>query len=173
MSSATGHAIGSGAFQSPWRSPPENTATTPSAARAFDRSTPAMRAWACGLRTTAIQTIPGTVRSSTNRACPVRSRASSLRGAGAPMPVATCPVTVIATSSDGSSLPHGLDDVDVAGAAAEVALEPLPDLLLARVGVLAQEADGGHHHSRRAVAALQRMLLVKRLLHRVHRAVLG
>src|SRR5262249_25650852 len=159
--------------QSPWRSAPENTATTPSAARAFDRSTDAMRACAYGLRTTAIHTIPATVMSSTKRACPVRSLASSLRGAAAPIPVAACSLTVIATSSDGGRLLHGLDDVDVAGAPAKVAFEPLPDLLFGRIRVLAQQADGGHDHPRRAVAALQRMLLVKRLLHRVHSAVLG
>ena len=82
-------------------------------------------------------------------------------------------MTAIAASSDGGRVSNGLDDVDVAGAAAEVALERVPDLVLARIGVLAEQADGGHHHPGRAVAALEPVLLVERLLHRVQLPVLG
>src|ERR671913_322423 len=70
-------------------------------------------------------------------------------------------------------LPYGLDDVLVAGAAAQVAFEVLPDLLLRGVRVLLEEAYGGHDHARRAVAALQPVRLVKGPLHRVPLAVLG
>ena len=48
----------------------------------------------------------------------------------------------------------------VSGAAAEVALEAVPDLVLARIGVLGEQADGGQHHPRGAVAALEPVLLV-------------
>ena len=65
------------------------------------------------------------------------------------------------------------DDVVVAGAAAEVALEPVADLLLGRVRVLLQQRDRRHDEARRAEAALQRVLLVERLLHRVQLAVRG
>ena len=45
---------------------------------------------------------------------------------------------------------HGLEDVVVAGAAAEVALEPEADLLLRRVRVLLQQRDRRHHEAGRA-----------------------
>ena len=62
---------------------------------------------------------------------------------------------------------HRAHDVVVAGAAAEVALEPEPDLALGRVGVLLEQRDRGEHHARGAEAALQPMLLVERLLDRM------
>src|SRR5215468_7661985 len=65
-----------------------------------------------------------------------------------------------------------LDDVDVAGAAAEVPGDRLADLGLARVGVPGEERAAGHHHARRAVAALQAVLLPEALLDRVERRAL-
>ena len=65
------------------------------------------------------------------------------------------------------------DDVLVAGAAAEVALERVPDLRLGRVRVLGQQAHGGQHHPGGAVAALERVVRVEALLERVEDAVLG
>src|SRR5436190_23664029 len=103
---------------------------------------------------------------STNEPCPVRSLRSSLRATLWPIQVCV-PVAAI-------SRPHGLDgldDVDVARAAAEVALERLADLLLARRRILLEQRDRRHHHPRRAVAALEAVLRVERLLHLVHRAV--
>src|SRR5688572_31639197 len=44
-------------------------------------------------------------------------------------------------------------------------------VLLGGVGVLVEEARGGHHHAGRAVAALQAVVLHERLLHRVQLAV--
>src|ERR1700682_5517651 len=67
----------------------------------------------------------------------------------------------------------GLDDVLVAGAPAKVALERLTDLLLARRGVLVQEADDRHDHPGRTEAALQSVLLVERLLNRMELTVSG
>src|ERR671930_2012899 len=68
----------------------------------------------------------------------------------------------------------GLDDVLVAGAAAEVALEPAPDLLVGQpVAVRAEELDAGHDHPRRAEAALERMALPEGLLQRMQLAVVG
>ena len=63
--------------------------------------------------------------------------------------------------------PHGPDDVLVSGAPAQVALEPFPDLLVVRMRVGAQQVGRGHDHPRRAVAALERVLGVERLLQRV------
>src|SRR3954447_8391811 len=49
-----------------------------------------------------------------------------------------------------------LDDVVVAGAAAEIALETLTDFLLRQaVRMLLHQVDGRHDHARRAEAALQ------------------
>src|SRR5919205_2894446 len=67
--------------------------------------------------------------------------------------------------------PDRPDDVVVAGAAAEVALQPLADLAVGGVGVVGQDADGGHHHARGAEPALQAVLLAEGPLHRVHLAV--
>src|SRR5512142_1242888 len=67
---------------------------------------------------------------------------------------------------------HGLDDVLVAGAPAEVARHPVADLLLARVRVLLQQTVRARDHSRRAEAALQAVILVERLLQRVQLAAL-
>src|SRR3954451_20728905 len=65
-----------------------------------------------------------------------------------------------------------LDDVLVAGAAAEVALDAAPDLLLARRGIVLEEIDASHDHARRAEAALEPVLLPEAALDRVQLAIL-
>ena len=57
---------------------------------------------------------------------------------------------------------HRADDVVVARAPAEVALQPLTDLPLGRRRVLGEQADRRHHHARRAEAALQAVLGAER-----------
>jgi hypothetical protein len=64
VSSVTSQTHGSVAFHSSARSAPLNAATTPSASSALETSTRVIFACACGLRTTAAQTMPGSVRSS-------------------------------------------------------------------------------------------------------------
>src|SRR5579859_1017987 len=66
---------------------------------------------------------------------------------------------------------HGLHDAVVAGAAAQVAVEPLADLVLGRPGLVLEEVDRREDHARRAEAALQTVVLAKSLLHRVQLAV--
>src|SRR5215467_5991304 len=61
----------------------------------------------------------------------------------------------------------GLDDVVVTGAAAEIALEPVADLVLRRARIALEKLGGGHDHSRRAEPALQTVLLPERVLDRV------
>src|SRR5947208_2116084 len=173
MSSVTGQAHGSDPCHSPARSAPENAATTPSAALVFAVSTPAIRACAYGLRKRYTCTIPGTARSSMKRACPVRRRASSLRGTDVPIVAVRSSVAAITDPLRRRGGLDRLDDVVVARTAAEVALEPVADLRLARVRVLGQQADGGQHHPWRAVAALEPVLLVEGLLHRMQLAVRG
>src|SRR5918997_1965193 len=123
--------------------------------------------------------IPGSLMLSVHVAWPVTSAGSSLRGTPPPTYLSGAWVTPYsllrrrAALHLPGSLLHGLDDVLVAGAAAEVALQVLPDLLLRGVRVLLEEADGGHDHARRAVTALQPVRLVEGPLHRVPLAVLG
>src|SRR5207248_7983587 len=66
-----------------------------------------------------------------------------------------------------------LDDVVVAGAAAEVALEPHADLLLRRVGVALEQLLGRHDHAGRAEPALEAMLVPEGLLQGMERRSLG
>src|SRR5712671_1013154 len=66
----------------------------------------------------------------------------------------------------------GLDDVRVPGAAAEVAADRLADVRFAGLLVPRQQRAPGHHHPRRAVAALQAVLLPERFLDGVELAVL-
>src|SRR5205085_162593 len=162
-------AMKSGAANS--SSSPVYAATTPGSSRAFDTSIPLIRACANGLRTSPTQSIPGRLMLSTYLARPVISSASSLRSWLVPTNLVVDSVTVISPSSRARDGLHGLDDVVVAGAPAEVPLEPVADLVVARVRMLVQEARGRHDHPRRAIAALQGMVLVERLLHGMERAV--
>src|SRR5207249_7573034 len=65
-----------------------------------------------------------------------------------------------------------LDDIVVARAATEVALELVPDLVFRRLRVAFEHLVGGHDHARRAEAALEPVLLPEALLDRVQLAVL-
>ena len=67
----------------------------------------------------------------------------------------------------------GFDDVVVAGAAADVAFELVADRRLVEVVALAVDhVDGGHDHAGRAEAALQAVIVLERLLHRMQLAAL-
>src|SRR5262245_15794658 len=57
-----------------------------------------------------------------------------------------------------------LDDVHVAGAAAQVPRDGLADVLLAGVGILGEERRARHHHAGRTIAALQTMFFPEALL---------
>src|SRR5213593_2511624 len=72
----------------------------------------------------------------------------------------------------GGGLNRG-DDVLVASAAAEIAVDSVPDLGLARRGVLGQEVDRRHNESRSAEPALQAGLLPERLLEGMEPTVRG
>ena len=65
-----------------------------------------------------------------------------------------------------------LDDVVVAGAAADIAFELLANgVVVELVALAAHDIDRGHDHARRAIAALQAVILAERLLHRMQRTV--
>ncbi len=66
-----------------------------------------------------------------------------------------------------------LDDVVIAGAATEVAFQPLSRLMFVGRGTGFNQLDGTHDHPRCAEAALEGMVLMKGLLHRVEFAALG
>src|SRR6478672_5720433 len=70
----------------------------------------------------------------------------------------------------GGRVVHGLLDVGVAGAPAEVAADHVLDLVLGELGravPLLQAGGDRHQEARRAEPALQRVALAERLLHRV------
>src|ERR671925_84850 len=117
--------------------------------------------------------IPGSFRSSRYFAAPVIMRGSSTRFIRAPMTlVVVCSSTWVVMASPHRRRVDGLDDVLVAGAAAEVALEPAPDLGIGEpVAVRAEELDAGHDHPRRAEAALEGVTLPERLLQRMQLSV--
>src|SRR5690242_18458304 len=140
---------------------------TPGSARASSASTPVIRACATGERTTARCSMPGSVMLSVQRVRPVMRRASSLRVRDFPnSPVVGSTVVVIWSAPCDRcgglgrcrhtrlhrlrGALHGPHDVLVAGAPAEVALDTLTDLTLVGVGVVAEQVDGLHDHSRSA-----------------------
>src|SRR5262249_35851542 len=67
----------------------------------------------------------------------------------------------------GGGVLDGAHDVVIAGAAAEIALQVVPDLLFRRVRVAAEHAHRSHNHARGTVATLQAVALPEALLHRV------
>src|SRR3979490_1845131 len=67
-----------------------------------------------------------------------------------------------------------LDDVLVAGAAAEIAFELLADGVVAEVVALAvDDVDRGHDHARGAEAALQAVMFAASLMHWIKRPALN
>src|SRR5882724_11750536 len=97
------------------------------------------------------------------------------------------PPILISSSADISRLPgsglgtpelgrrpqHRLDDVLVAGAAAQVPRQRPPHVLLGGIRVLLEQGRGGHYHARGAEPALQAVLLLEALLERVQLAGAG
>src|SRR5688500_10455546 len=96
--------------------------------------------------------------------CPLRpGTASDARGTREPGRSTLCESRVRAHDR--------LDDVHVAGAAADVALDCRPRLLLGRLRVLLEQRRRAHQHPRRAVAALERVMGRERLLQLAQLAV--
>src|SRR6266508_1573308 len=60
-----------------------------------------------------------------------------------------------------------VDDLRIGAAAAEIAREVVPDLILIRIGMRLQQLGRHQHEARRAVAALERAGLDEGLLHRI------
>src|SRR4029453_11912063 len=89
---------------------------------------PLMRACAYGERRIATCAIPGSFRSSMYFAVPVIIPGSSTRFMRAPIKPVVVSSSWVAMTSPHRRFVDGLDDVLVARAAADVALEPAPDL---------------------------------------------
>ena len=138
-----------------------------------------MRAWPCGLRRPAACSIPSSCTSSTKQPRPRRRRGSSLRGMRAPIIRVVMARGALrgrgrATRREQRARPaDGPHDVHVTGAPAEVARQPDADLLVTRPRVLLEERADRHQDARRAEAALQPVLLVKRLLNRMQALGIG
>src|SRR6056297_2298435 len=64
-----------------------------------------------------------------------------------------------------------LDNVVISRAATDIALKIMPYLGFARLGILLEQRMRAHHHTRRAETALQAVMILKRLLHMVERAI--
>src|SRR6266849_7165551 len=145
------------------RSSPVSTASTPGSARARAVSTRRIRACGCGLRRIRPKSIRGSARSSANLVCPLTlAKASGF--------VSDLPTT--ASSSATALLSrcrqfHGLEDLQVAGAAAEHAGERLLDRVACWLRVTIEQCQGGEQHGRRAVAALRGAQLGKGYLQRM------
>src|SRR5215813_11173929 len=162
-------------------SAPLSTASTPGRAAAALLSMPRIVACACGERTNTAKTCPGRFTSAVKWPRPVMKRWSSLRRTAAPTPVALMAPLLgrrrpLLSPAVAHSLGAGRDrlhDVVVAGAAADVAFELMADgLLIELVALAVHDVDRRHDHARRAVAALQPMMLAERFLHRMQRPVL-
>ncbi len=68
---------------------------------------------------------------------------------------------------------HGVHDVLVAGAAAQIAVETLADFLVGGVRIALDDLLGGHDHSGRAETALQAVLVPEGFLHGIELAAGG
>src|SRR5947208_6819890 len=165
------------------RSFPVSTAVTPGALAARDVSIERMRAWGWGLRSSLAKSMRGRNRSSANRVTPVTFAVASTLRWGFPTtrnPVGFLPdaiqglrrrLRVLAAQAGGRQL-DGFVDLDVTGAAAEVARERLFDLVARRTRARREERLGGEKECRCAIAALGRAQLGECLLEGMERAAL-
>src|SRR3989441_424748 len=159
---------------------PVSPASPPPRASALVVSTVTMRACACGLRSSLQYSMRGRNRSSANLVTPVTfAVASSLRWA-LPTTRSLAPAIHALVLRRRGLPPHPsgrqldrLVDLDVAGAAAEVAGQRLLDLVARRRGVPREQRLGGEQERRRAVAALRRAQLGERFLQRVQASTRG
>src|SRR5919106_290364 len=157
-----------------WKSSRVTTALTPGSARALEVSIDLIRACGCGLLRTLPTSMPGKEKSAPKRARPVTlSTPSGLTGrvpihfkAGWISSLFSA-VAMSAPSDVGGGVHHGAHDLVVAGAAAEIAGQPVAHLGLAGVGIAVEQGFGGDQEPRRTDAALQRGMLQELHLQRV------
>ena len=68
---------------------------------------------------------------------------------------------------------HGLDDIVITGATAQITGDAPTDLILCRVVVVFEEFHATHDHARRAEAAMQPMVFLEPFLEWMERTTLG
>ena len=147
-----------------------HTANTPGSASASAASTEFRMPCAAGERTTRIvQLVRETRCREANRPCPVSSGRSSSRATELPIG----PPGIIRSAHLGGRGADRLDDVLVAGAAAEVRRQDVEQFLVADVRLPLQHADRQHQEARRAEAALQAVVLHEGALHRMQLVAVG
>src|SRR5229473_1994102 len=136
---------------------------------------PSIRARACGLRRKAACSAPGNGMSSTKAPSPRSSFGSTLRSMRAPNIRVDMRAPYLCSPEQFGGATHRGDDVEISGAAAEVAGQQVPDAIVGEIKRLRllEAPDDVHHHSGRAVTALQAVTFLERLLHRMQRAVSG
>src|SRR5450631_1031712 len=122
-----------------------------------------MRPCATWLRSSAACSIPGSSTSSMISAWPVSSLRSSLRLTGSPR----VRVDIGSAPDRFRRRHHGIDDVLVTGAAAQIARQRLADFCFGRRGVFVEKGRHGHEDAGRAVTALQAVMIMHRLLQRM------
>src|SRR6266540_4370160 len=159
-------------------SSPVSVPYTPPTSSALETSMLLIFACAYGDRTKWRKPIPCRLTSSTKTPWPCTRRWSSLRGMLWPAQprLVSCSSTVSGFSIVSITLRRPLDrfdDVHIPRAAADVSLDRLADLRLARARVRVEQVLGRHQHSGRAVAALEGVIVAERLLERVQRPVVG
>ena len=136
-----------------------------------------MRACACGERSTAMCSMCGITMSPAYLSAPDTLLGASMRRTLAPMKAPSAGSSSASALAGRRPLLHvarQLDRVEnllVAGAAADVAAEPLLDLLAIGERIGAQRRGRRHHHAGDAIAALAGARLVERLLQ--HRQLAG
>src|SRR5262245_29017925 len=123
----------------PSRSAAVTTAITPGSAAASAVSIPVMRACAWALRRMATWSRPGARLSSTKLPWPVSRRGSSSRWTAAPISLGRSSSTIGV-----DQFADRAHDVLVAGAAAQIARQPVADLVVGGARALAQQVDDRH-----------------------------
>src|SRR5262245_13964412 len=154
------------------------TARTPGSALAREVSMRLIRACACGLRSSLACSMPLGLRSATYSVRPVTFSAPSARGIESPTPFTPRVVfiTVAMASTPPSRRGGGClrdrgDHLRVPGAPAQIAGDPVTNLLLRGVTVLAEQGGRGHQHPGDAETALGHAVTDERVLQRMERAV--
>src|SRR5881409_2914973 len=154
------------------------TAFTPGSASALEVSIETMRACGCGLRSTRPMSWPGRLKSAPKRAPGHTVAAVRADGARADIAPPVGPVRAVlghclSLSHRRGRVLHRAHDFVVSRAPAEVAGQPVSDLVLRRFGRALQQRLAGHQEPRRADPALQGRVLQEPLLQRMEPLALG
>src|SRR5215471_8833277 len=162
------------------------TALTPGNLSAFSALIDMIRAWAWGLRLILPHSMPGIVMSAPKLARPVTLSTPSGRIGRVPTTFwNSLAINVMTTSLRlgnsrrrrrphlGGGVEYGAHDLVVAGAAAQIAGQPIARLFLGRVQVFVEQGLGRDDEARGAEAALQGCVLEEFLLHRMQLVAFG